>query len=341
MILIRCDAGPELGFGHLMRCRQLAAALAGRGHTVGLFGPPEAYRTDEDADIFSLWRPAPAWRDSRTDAAALLEYGQAAGARAYVLDDFRVDADYQAALHAAGVRWMQFAPSADAPIFADLVYAAHPAADPAAFRAALQKPDAEALVGPRYALLRAAFRDLARETRAHVETVLVTFGGGSDRGAIKAVLEILLPAAPQTCRFVIASGLNNPANDALAAWTAGRARVVLRTGVSDMAGAMQAADLAVMAPGTSSLEAAAAQLPMILVTIADNQRAPAQGWAQRGAALDLGWLSSLEPAALRGAFTRLQPAAERARMSAAQQNAGVDGRGADRVCDAIERRLLC
>jgi len=53
-------------------------------------------------------------------------------------------------------------------------------------------------------------------------------------------------------------------------------------------------DLAVMAGGTSTYEAARCGLPMILIAIADNQIAQVKGWMDAGAALYLGMLNDME-----------------------------------------------
>lgn len=329
-----------IGFGHLMRCRQLARALKTAGLEPAMFGPSATYRSEQDAALFTVWREAPAWRSGAADSAALLAYGDQLGVSGYVLDDSRVDEAYQRELRRAGAKWLQFAPNAETPIFADIVFCAHPAARHEAFERVCRK-DALLLIGPRFALLREGFRDLPRRGAASaLRQLLLTFGGGCDRGAAQLAIEALVGSPSRDIRLVLATGRGNPNNDALLTLSntmAGRLEVLIET--DRMPELMAASDLAVMAAGTSSLEAAAAGLPMVLCAIADNQIAPATAWSHRGGAIFLGALGEFEAADIADAVARFSEPATRERATQALYAAGVDGRGAERVAHAVAQRL--
>ena len=74
MILFRLEAGPEIGFGHLMRCRSLAYALHEKGEECVMVGPNVAYATNEDREVFADWIPLPLWESAVEDAKRSKDY---------------------------------------------------------------------------------------------------------------------------------------------------------------------------------------------------------------------------------------------------------------------------
>lgn len=341
MIIFRCDANPSLGFGHLARCRELARELYARDHEVALYGAPCDVMTDADSKIFSAWQGPEPWKDSESDAAALLQFGQSHGAQAYILDDFRVDEAYQLVLRQAGARWLQFEGQLKRPIWADLLFCAHAASDPEAFVPYIRNERCGLLVGLRYALLRKEFRNLPERTTAETVTrVFVSFGGGSDRGAIEFVLRALLSRFPNIT-FCIISGVKNPNNNRLRTFArkAGR-QVELHIGAQNVADVMCSCDFAIMAAGTTTLEAIAAELPMLLVAIAENQISPAEACSDKGAAIYVGPLYNLDETLLVEAFKSMLDSVIRAGQVKAMRALGIDGAGVLRVADAIEATLV-
>lgn len=341
MIIFRFDANPSLGFGHLARCRELARELYARDHEVALYGAPCDVMTDEDSKIFSAWQGSEPWQDSESDAAALLQFGQLYGAKAYILDDFRVDEAYQLVLRQAGARWLQFEGQLKRPIWADLLFCANAAANPEAFAPYIRNERCGLLVGLRYALLRKEFRNLPERTTAEtVRRVFVSFGGGSDRGAVEFVLQALLARFPRIT-FCVISGLKNPNNNSLQtiAREAGT-QVELHIGAQNVADVMCSCDFAVMAAGTTTLEAIAAELPMLLVTIAKNQISPAEACSEQGAAIYVGPLGNLDETLLVDAFKSMLDPDIRTGQVKAMRALGIDGAGVFRVADAIEAMLV-
>jgi len=341
VIIFRCDANPTLGFGHLTRCRELARELNERGHKVALYGASSDVMTGADSKIFSAWHGAEPWKDPGSDAAALLRLGQLYGAQAYILDDFRVEDAFQLVLREAGVRWLQFEGRLGRPIWSDLLFCAHAAAKPEAFAPYIRNESCGLLVGLRYALLRKEFRNLPqRMARKTVTRVFVTFGGGSDRGAAEFVLRALPPHFPGIT-FCVVSGAKNPNNDRLQtiAQEAG-GQVELHIGAQNVAEIMGSCDFAVMAAGTTTLEAMAAELPMVLVAIVENQILPAAACSDKGAAIYVGPLDDLDEMRLADVFKDMLRPSVRAGQLKAIRALGVDGAGVLRVADAIETMLV-
>lgn len=291
MIIFRCNASPVVGFGHLMRCRSLAIALKQLGQDSIMVGPLTEYATPGDDHLFRQWIPRPVWSSAKADAEYLVELAQETGSSVAVLDDYRVDQVYQLVLKGVGIRWLQFDRGFKQPLWADIVVNASPAAEAEHYRGVVQNPDARLLLGPKYAILRPEFPPKAlTSVRSHVRNVLVTFGGGDDRGAIIFVLSTLLPVTAQSVRFLVMSGKHNPRNAEIQDWIAdyGGDRVDLHINPPSVAELMVKCDIAVMAGGTTTYEAACCGLPMILMAIADNQIRQSKGWEKIGVAKYLG-----------------------------------------------------
>lgn len=337
MIVFRCDAGPSIGFGHLVRCRTLAEELACRGQSAAMFGPPQSYRTETDQATFSAWQAASTWAGAAEDARQLLSFARSLSADFVVLDDYRVDESYQQVLHESGMHWLQFESHTDRPILADLVLNSSPEADAVAYARAMRNPEARAMLGPRYAILRPAFRRPVPARRFGVlEQVLVMFGAGDDRGAISRVLDCLTPTAFEGARIVIVSGRHNPNNRLICEEleALGSQRIRLAIEPPDVATLMHESDLAVLAGGTATFEAAACGLPMIIVAIADNQWSQAEGWAELGVAVYAGPLEAMDNARLRAAFIKAADPSCRHTMSKRALEL-VDGSGVERVAEAV------
>lgn len=338
MILFRCNASPEIGFGHLTRCRALAQALHQKGESCIMVGPDITYTGSDDQSIFNDWVAVNKWNNSKEDAAYLAEFASRMGVRWIVLDDYRIDDTYQLVLREAGLRWLQFDGTAQKPLWADLVLVPNLALSADDYSDVLRNPNTKILSGPNYALLRPEFPpDNLRTTGRSVEKILVTFGGGDDRGAVEFVLSALVTATSAALNFTVVSGTHNPRNLQLSDWIArhGDGRVNLSINPDHIAPLFTSCDLAIMAGGASTYEAACCGLPMILMSIADNQVAHAKAWDRLGAGCYLGTFPGVSENFLIKLFIDiLNDHARRQAMAYAGMNY-IDGKGAQRIAKVL------
>jgi len=342
-VVFRCNASPVVGYGHLTRCRALAQALLRQGETCVMVGPDAADARPEDQDIFSDWIPVPDWPSANEDATRLVDLARRLDACWAVLDDYRVDENHQLTLRAAGLRWVQFDGTARKPLWADLIVNANPAAHPEDYANVLRNPETRLLLGPRYAILRPEFASVVpRDPHRPVRRILVTFGGGDDRGAIKFVLSTLLPETPSTIEFLVISGARNPRNPSLIEWIerCGQGRVRLHIDPPQVAPLFLSCDLAVMAGGTTTYEAACCGLPMILLTIANNQVPQSRAWATSGIAEYIGDLYNIGPQHLLDPFRRLYTTSPTCQSMAINGRKTVDGAGAHRMSQQFSDRKV-
>ena len=330
-IVFRCDAGEEIGIGHVMRCFALCEEVMARGHEVcfaaatlgdGLRGR----LADAGVRIAHIG-------DGYEDLLALLF---ALGAGACVLDGYHLDTEYRAAVQQSGVRVLAFDDTAslDA-LHADIVVnaSAHGHDLPYARIAA----GAALLIGPDYVLLRAEFRRrmaAGLPPLAERRRLLVSFGGSDPAGLTAPVLSALAAAGLNCDGIDVVAGAAHPG---LADLTL-RARswpdlVRLHVDSQQMAELMADAGLAISAGGGTIAELAALAVPTLLVVVADNQAAAAaQSWCEVVS-------SNIGAGRIVAEAVALWREPERRSAIAVAAHGVVDGRGAERICDMLLRDL--
>jgi UDP-2,4-diacetamido-2,4,6-trideoxy-beta-L-altropyranose hydrolase len=321
-LVIRADASPAIGTGHVMRCLALAQAWEDLGGTV-------EWVTNTTGALRE--------RLGLRNGAAGIPY--AAGG-AYVLDGYHFGADEQRAARQRFRPVLVIDDLADQPFYhADLLLNQNLHAHELSYRA---EPHARLLAGPRYALLRREFRrwkGWERRIESAVRRILVTMGGGDPGNVTLRVLEALALCDLEEVEVVILAGAANPHLDSLREWVQGRAGYRLEAAVEDVAPLMAWADCAVTAAGSTCWETCFMGLPSAVVTLADNQAPVAESLAANGVALGLGWHTDLSPAAVAAAITAsLLPMKCRRTMSQAGRDL-VDGDGALRVAEAIRCKM--
>ena len=333
-IVFHVNAGAAVGLGHLMRAREMARLLVGRGIACTMTGPDPALRRPGDDALFAHWE-----QTDTLDAAAVIACCAARGTRRAVIDDYRATPAIQAALKAAGLHWIQqFDASRPWQVHAPVLVNASPHERRAEYLRWLADPATRTLFGPRYGVLRPAFTALApRPDGRPVRRVLAAFGGGDDRGALDLVLRALAGRMGPDVTLVAVSGGGNPRARALRAALADtpHAEVEFHVDPGDMPSLMAGCDLAVIGGGTMSYEAAICGLPMVFVALAPNQERPCAGWHDLTGAPVLGGVAEVTPQALHRAVTALIGDDTARASMAARGRAAVDGRGAARLVAAL------
>ncbi len=347
VILIRADASPTIGTGHVMRCLAVAEALREQGHEA-LFAAVESTPAIDrrlSADGFRHVAIAGPVGEA-ADLAATRSLLRREHGSAVMIDGYRFGEAYRAGLQAAGARVLAWDDLGDGtPLHADLVVNAAPQASALPYDA--MAPGALLLLGPDYAPLRRELRLAARETRRPIDerpVLLVTFGGSDPLGLTGPVLEALAAGRPDGCRLVAAVGGSNPRAAAL---TELAVRLGRQFGVDlsveidcpHMGALMADSGLAVSAGGGTMGELAALTVPTLLVVTADNQAmasgdAAALGWCD---ALDARGNSPADAAAIIAAraLALWADAPRRQAMQDAAAALPLDGDGALRIARAL------
>jgi len=339
-VLIRADATPQMGTGHIMRCLALAQAWQEAGGSAlavcaSLTSALEARLRVEGVAVSHLEAEAGSPQDA-TETAAL---ARQAGAGSVILDGYGFSGEYQQAIVRSGLPLLAVDDYGHAGHYwAGLVLNQNLVAGEALYPS--REPATHLLLGTEYALLRREFWPRCGMTRpapATARRVLVTMGGADPGNATLKVIEALRLVGLRGVEGKVVVGGSNPHLEAIrqAALEAGIPNLSLVENTSDMPGLMAWADVAVSAAGTTCWELAFMRVPALLLVLAENQRPNAEELARLGAALNLGWHEDATPPSIAEALRDLLADAE-ARSSMAHAGAGlVDGQGAERVAVLI------
>jgi UDP-2,4-diacetamido-2,4,6-trideoxy-beta-L-altropyranose hydrolase len=308
------EAGPGVGLGHLRRTQALAAVLRGRGAAV-------RFLVDGEADTAGLATDRLAWtRDSGLACAALAE----SRPEAVVVDSYGATPALIERLRTVTGCVVVIDDLADRDLPAHLVVNGAFHATQLPYRGA---PDTRFLLGPEYALLDPVFAvEPPRRPRAPLRRVLVTLGGDTPGARLEATVAAVRRAGPEAAIDVAVGPYST------GAVTAGEG-VTVHRGLVSLRALILAADLAVTGGGMTLYECLASETPVVGVCLADNQRANIEGLSRAGVILE-------SQPSLEAAIRRLAGDPAQRRAMGVGGRTLVDGRGAERVADAIVRARL-
>jgi len=344
LLVIRADAGPDLGLGHVLRCLALAQAWRGRGGRVLFAGRIAA--ADLAGRLAAEGMGVVDFPEPREDAGpaaldALLrarqEPGWADPARPawVVLDGYLLGGGWQSGLRGLGCRVLAVEDFPRVPRCAAHLLLDHGLG--AEERGHMLAPGGRLLAGPAYRLLRREFlerRPTPRPAPERARRLLVTLGGADKANVSLLAISALQDLGNDAPAADVVVGGANPHLASLEAQAARGGNISLVRG-ADMPGLMAQADLALTAGGGACCELAFMGVPMLAVVVADNQAEGVRHMARAGMLRSLGRREDLDRAALAAALAGA--AADRAlrqRLSDAGRTV-VDGRGPERVVDAM------
>jgi len=328
-LLIRADASPTIGAGHVMRCLALAQAWQDAGGDAAfvsrIMTEPLRQRLDREGIAcigFTHDDDLQALRD--TAAEKPTEW--------VVLDGYGLPAALQAELRGDDRRVLVIDDRADAgPYAAHCVLNANPAATIALYPD--RADDTELLLGPAFVLLRREFLPHEPPEPRPADAprrVLVTLGGSDQAGLLDATCRAIAQITGPALEVRVVGG--EPGCSTIGAHS------LTQLGPTDQMPAQMAwADVAVAAAGGTAWELAHLGVPQVALVVAGNQRPNAA--ALQAAGLIDAPLDAATAAAphIAGALQRLldDPALRRRRSELGRRF--VDGRGAQRVLRAMRR----
>ena len=333
-LLLRADAGPGIGSGHVARLLALAEAWIDAGGRATLLtaavSKPLAVRAGALGVVI---RPISAPHPDPSDLAALTAAIAAEGVRPWVaVDGYIFDAAYLRAAGSAGARVLAVD---DIPRLEEYPVTVLLNQNPGAEKGDYPLPaDALPLLGPRWSLLRPDYaqKGALRAPRADATKILVSFGG-ADPGDASGLAIKALKRLKRPYEAVVVAGPDNPRGAELERAAAGASIRVEKA--ANMPALMADADLALLGGGVTMLEACVMGLPVLVATIAANQEPGALALSESGAVRLLGTASALSDEELAAAFDALlSDSAARAALALAAL-AVADGRGAPRVAAVL------
>lgn len=326
-IVLRSDAGGTYGVGHVMRQLALADELRARGVPVLFWGTLGETPWLEVMLAVRGLRMEPI----STDPTVLTSAAREAGARAVVLDGYHLDPGTGATLRAAGLPVMAmvdytFGTEQDADLYVDQNLGARPTLP-------------GSLAGIEYALFRDDVLALRRSDHhdhhiGHRPKVLAVFGGTDPYAAAPVVVPTILETgAPVSVTAVAARPEIAAALQALPVGPDQEVDVVPST--PGLAALAAEADLVVSASGSSVWEFLCLGVPTALVCVADNQEAGYDETVSRQVVAGLGHLDTFDAAAATATLRALVDQADYRSALATKGQQLVDGKGRQRVADAL------
>ena len=324
---IRCDAGARTGVGHLVRCVALAEELVSRGVGVRFLSDLGDVAWAE-AQLSSRGLP---WHPPPFDPVGLVAAIERLEIDALVIDSYTLPPPHSVAVRKAGRPVLAIVDGDFRGQTADVYVDQN-------LDAVIDEPDAIGLAGLDYALLRSSVRQL-RPLAAPVHTSgrtpkVVAFFGGTDayRAAPQVARLLAETAVPFDATVIGANAELRSELDAVEARPGQHFEIIAPT--DDLPKLLAGADLAVSASGTSTWELLCLGLPAALVWVVDNQILGYDRTVARGLGAGLGQLGHLGSPAIETLRSLLTDADRRTEL-AARAWAAVDGRGVERVADAL------
>ena len=293
-VVIRSDAGPEIGTGHIVRCAALAHLAMQRGHDAKIVGTGvhhslAIWLQDQGIEVLTcdgVIRPTDAERTSRyTKDFVESDW--------LVVDHYRLDASWETSVNRGAGRLLVIDDLANRKHACDVLLdvgmhtvMGNPYAD-------LVEPETKVFFGPRYALIRDEFDDVEpRQRSGVVGRILVYIGGGLKSGPVLRRIALALESADFSEISVIFLASAEELNEI--------ADLVVRNqhfrGVSpmvDMPTLLDWADLVIGTCGTSTWERLLLGVPSMCLVTAENQQSDAELLAAAGAIVNLGKSESL------------------------------------------------
>jgi UDP-2,4-diacetamido-2,4,6-trideoxy-beta-L-altropyranose hydrolase len=337
--MIRADAAPEIGTGHVMRCLALAQAWQDSGGSCTFLATdlPAALAHRLLAEGTEVQRVA-AEPGSAPDATQTACLACAVSADWVVVDGYRFGSDFQRALRDAGHRVLAIDDYGHCEHYsADLVLNQNAHADARLY--CHREPSTVLLLGTDYVLLRREFltyRDRNRPVSVLGRKVLVTMGGADPDNITERVVRALNHLDVEGLETLVVVGASNPHRQIIeSAMVQSGLRGELLINVTDMAKLMAWADAAVTAGGTSVWELALLGVPALGIGRAHQEIELLRFAASRGIVIDLGSYLDVAPCLIAERLAGLlENSKERARLAEAARRL-VDGLGAERVVRAM------
>ena len=291
-LLIRADAGPKMGTGHVMRCLALGQAWQKMGGQVTIITSslPARLAMRINTEEFEL-EMLPADRSPQEEIQIFNDHIARQNPDWVVLDGYQFDDFYQESICLNGSRLL---------VVDDFGHGNHAGAD-AIFNQnvyaeiedyTLQKKSQDIIAGLEFVLIRDEF-DLDHGPPAsnrkiamgNAKRILVTFGGADPHNTTLDVIRVLDQCAEAGTSVDVIVGHCNPYFESLkTAAKQSRLSIRFHANVDRMASLLQRTDLAITAAGSTCYELCHAGVPMIAIPIVNNQIEVANCLVRRGAA---------------------------------------------------------
>lgn len=337
-MLIRADAGVEMGTGHVMRCLALAQAWQDLGGTAIFLSAQSTTPISDRISAEGCEHVRQRFQAGGTeDASFTLDLCRSRDVNWIVLDGYAFGAEYQRSLRSSRSNLLCIDDNADAgEFYSNFVLNTNLHACESMYAA--RAPETRLLLGPKFALLRREFKNWRRERRrfpAIANRILLTMGGTDPAGLTSKALEALR-TAPGDIEIRVAISSSNPRINELTKACEQpelRARLEVDPSMPDL---MAWADMAIAAAGTTCWELCRFGVPTIVIDVAENQRSIAAELGRQEVCLHAGDAQHASDQKILELTELLRKSPERRQAMSDRGRRLVDGKGAERVVGELQ-----
>jgi UDP-2,4-diacetamido-2,4,6-trideoxy-beta-L-altropyranose hydrolase len=338
-LLVRADASPKIGAGHVMRCLALSKAWQFSGGDVTFASaemlPPLKVRLQQERFGLVAIEGEPG---SEQDAQRTGEVAKQLQSEWVVVDGYRFVPDYYRRLRGRGVRSLAIDDDGRFDEYvSDAVLNQNASAEEAMYRN--RQPCTKLLLGSSFVLLRPEFARAPREREIPrvARRLLITMGGSDPENVTRKVVGVLSEISGEALeiRVVLGSGYCHAA-ELRTLVSNSKASICLEENPPDMVPLMTWADLAISAAGGTCWELAYMGVPAVVVAISGDQCGIGEAVANRGVAHSLGFHAHVSASQIVDAVHQLMMDQQRrSEMSKAGQRL-IDGLGPKRVVEFLQ-----
>ena len=294
-ILLRVDASPEIGTGHMMRCLALANEAKQRdwecifvlrdpddeivkyitssSHEVEKLMSVNGKKIADNATAHSNWLPVSQIQDANDTVEVIDDFKP----DWIIVDHYALDAKWFSVVEKTSSKILVIDDLGDRNLICDLLLDQNLGASADKYDDKLPSK-CRLLLGPTFALLRREFREwrqrsLERRLSNNIENVLITMGGVDlENYTLQVLKRIAKSKYSMKCAFTVITGRSYPFSKALEEFiNESDLMVSILSNIENMAEIMSKSDLCIGAAGSTSWERCCLGLPTISLAIADNQ----------------------------------------------------------------------
>ena len=281
-LLIRADASPSIGTGHVMRCLALARTALAEGFCVKMLGHVTVPWLEESLKnsgvLFENLSPQYAFEQSIN-----LKFEQATTSSSWiVLDGYHFVCDYQKSLRQAGYKLLVIDDYAHLPAYScDILLNQNIGAEQLQYAGDIGTK----LLGLEYTLLQPEFLEarkiaLAQSKKTPPKNILITLGGGDFAKFLPEVAKSLNLPELQNATVKILQGSMSK-SEIEAAFSNAPFNIEIIERCNNMPSLFLETDLCISAGGSTCWELCAMGVPFLTVQIAINQKNIVQGLAEQ------------------------------------------------------------
>lgn len=304
-VLIRADASPQIGAGHLMRMLALGQFLSDAGYEVHFATIPYnvrlvEYLRSEGFQVHSLEQGA-SW-DAVKDGEQLVSIASRIQPLWVVLDGYHFDANYELKIKQSQFSLLRIVDIPSGHYYADVVLNQNYGAEDMAYSA---EKNTRILAGLKYVMLRREFRqmDLPSPKKDnepfHILVSLGNVPSKTDALNLKIVQGFSGISKKGLSATMITGRMNGESSHAeeetkRVAWP-----IEIKSHSQNMAEEMSKADLAIVSGGSTMWELMHMRVPFLAISLTREQRSYLPLLAGNGLCVDLGWHEDVTPDSVR------------------------------------------